>query len=289
MGQTAAPAIFLSYRRADTRGHAGRLADALEACFGAGSVFQDIETIAPGRNFAEAIAMAIADCRVLVVLIGDTWASERDAQGALRLADPDDFVRLEVVSALRAGKPVLPVFVERARMPKSESLPEDLRPLARLQGVELCDARWEYDIGRVEEAIRDLIAEPRLTASRRGLVVLGAVAALALVGAGVWWGATRPVDLAGRWELPSGSHWIVVQSGRDLAVEEVHHQSKEVWKRGRGRVDGRRAEILLDFVFERDLQQALELELAADGTVLHGAARNPAGGTPQPFTVTRTR
>ena len=35
------PAIFLSYRRNDTGGYAGRLADALEARFGTGSVFQD--------------------------------------------------------------------------------------------------------------------------------------------------------------------------------------------------------------------------------------------------------
>jgi len=42
--------VFLSYRRGDVPGHAGRLADALRQRLGANSVFQDVVAIAPART-----------------------------------------------------------------------------------------------------------------------------------------------------------------------------------------------------------------------------------------------
>src|SRR5512134_3673778 len=136
--------IFLSYRRADTAGYAGRLAEALRSRFGRDSVFQDVEAIRPGSDFVHEIDGAIARCHVLVVLIGDTWLTERSASGGRRLEDPEDFVRLEIATALRRGMGVLPVLVEGAKMPPEGDLPADLRPLARVQALELSDSRWEY-------------------------------------------------------------------------------------------------------------------------------------------------
>src|SRR5437762_5109992 len=123
------PTIFLNYRRSDTGGYAGRLADALERRFGKNTVFQDTEAIEPGTNFVNAIDAAIARCEAVVVLIGDTWLNERNDDGTPRLDDPHDFVRLEVASALRAGKPVLPVLVESATMPAESALTSDLKAL----------------------------------------------------------------------------------------------------------------------------------------------------------------
>ena len=117
------PSIFLSYRRADTGGYAGRLADSLERHFGKGSVFQDVETIVPGSNFMQTIDAAIARCDVLAVLIGNTWLAERNANGGMRLNDPDDFVRLEVAAGLRAKTHVIPVLVEGTTMPAESDLP----------------------------------------------------------------------------------------------------------------------------------------------------------------------
>ena len=42
-------AIFISYRRSDAEGEAGRLCDDLAHEFGSDSVFMDVDAIQPGR------------------------------------------------------------------------------------------------------------------------------------------------------------------------------------------------------------------------------------------------
>lgn len=204
--------IFLSYRRSDTAGHAGRLADTLRERFGPESVFQDVDAIPAGADFPRIIDEAVGRCPVFLALIGDTWATERSADGLRRLDDPRDFVRLEVGSALRRGAKVIPVPVEGARMPpEEEDLPPDLRPLARLQALELSDSRWRYDTRRLVEVIES-IAGPgpgaRWLSLRRPIrrtwvwgLLLAGVAAVAV---GSY--ALRPgrADLSGRRQLPSG-------------------------------------------------------------------------------------
>ena len=97
-----APKVFISYRREDTAGHAGRLYDTMAARFGQPNVFVDVD-LAPGVDFVQRISEAVGECRVLLVIIGPRWASLTDDEGATRIADPDDFVRLEVET--RCGAP----------------------------------------------------------------------------------------------------------------------------------------------------------------------------------------
>jgi len=283
------PAVFLSYRRADTVAYAGRLADALEKHFGEGCVFQDIEAIAPGSNFVAAIDEAIACCAVLVVLIGDDWISERAADGTRRLDDARDFVRLEVSSALRAGKPVLPVLVEGAEMPPEDALPADLRALARLQGLELSDTRWDYDVERVAKAIRSLTGGAPLQRSKRALMFAGAGLLIAALAAMAGYRAlNRPAEVAGRWNLPNSSFWIVVQNERGLTIEETHYDSKQVWKRGNGTVHDNGVEFVLDLVYGVGRYEGT-LRLSRDGTTLSGEIRDAQRGTKGPLALTRER
>ena len=106
--------IFVSYRRRDTAGHAGRLVDGLRHEFGREQVFLDID-IPPGVDFSDHIDRTIGAARVLVVLIGDDWLNVQDRQGRRRLDDPADFVRTEIRSALHRGLTVIPVLVEERR------------------------------------------------------------------------------------------------------------------------------------------------------------------------------
>jgi hypothetical protein len=69
--EEAAGRVFVSYRRADTPHVAGRLFDRLEARFGTGNVFMDVDSIEPGLDFAEAIGA----CDVLLALIGPTGST----------------------------------------------------------------------------------------------------------------------------------------------------------------------------------------------------------------------
>ncbi len=159
MSSPATPKVFISYRRQDTAGHAGRLYDAMAARFGEKHVFVDVD-LEPGVDFVERIKEAIAVSHVLLVMIGPRWAmiSEVDG-GAPRLADPDDFVRLEVETALRRPDiTVIPVLVAGAQMPDPDSLPEGLRPLAHRNAIELSDMRWRYDVGRLNSTLDELLA-----------------------------------------------------------------------------------------------------------------------------------
>ena len=114
--------IFLSYRRDDDAGYAGRLYDRLSALF-PGAVFMDVPGIAPGEDFAAKIEQAVRSSSVLLVLIGKQWITAIDKQGRRRLDDPDDFVRREILAALAGGIRVVPVIVPGAENLKAEELP----------------------------------------------------------------------------------------------------------------------------------------------------------------------
>jgi TIR domain len=120
------PRVFLSYRREDASGHAGRLYDLLAARYGAAQVFMDIDAIPLGSEFRETINRAVASCDVLIALIGRDWLDARDADGRRRLDDRDDFVRREIEAALAAGLVVVPASVQGAEFPQAGALPESL-------------------------------------------------------------------------------------------------------------------------------------------------------------------
>lgn len=143
--------IFISYRRDDAAGHAGRLFDGLKERFGAERVFMDVSDLRPGEDFVAALDRALAEADVVLAVIGPRWLDAADASGRRRLDDPDDFVRRELTAALASDGHVIPVLVHGARMPAAESLPAPLRALARRQAIALTDTRWESDV-------RDLVA-----------------------------------------------------------------------------------------------------------------------------------
>jgi len=96
----AASRIFISYRRDDTAYAAGWLFDRLVDAFGPEQVFKDVDSIALGDDFVDAITAAVSSMDVLLALIGDKWLGMVDEHGERRLDDPDDFVRLEIAAAL---------------------------------------------------------------------------------------------------------------------------------------------------------------------------------------------
>src|SRR5215470_2835610 len=100
---TAVNSIFLSYRRSDSGGYAGRLYDRLSEAFGKEHVFMDVDSISFGEDFVETIAKTLRSCKVFLVLIGPTWLSATDSSGRRRLDLPTDIVRVEVVTALAEG------------------------------------------------------------------------------------------------------------------------------------------------------------------------------------------
>lgn len=133
--------VFVSYRRDDSAGFAGRLTDALERRFGVDSVFRDVDDIAAGADFGVVIEQALQQVQAVLVVIGPRWLDARDMRGR-RLDDPGDYVRREIALALASGKPVIPVLVGGATMPVAEALPPTLRGLANRNALSLGDAGW---------------------------------------------------------------------------------------------------------------------------------------------------
>ena len=137
--------VFISYRRDDAGGHAGRLSDRLVARFGAERVFMDVSDIQPGQNFEQAIGRTLAQCDHLLAVIGPQWLSRL----AARQAAGEDFVRSEIAAALSRGTTVIPVLVGGARMPSGAELPTELAALARCQAVTIQDHVFDEDAARL--------------------------------------------------------------------------------------------------------------------------------------------
>ncbi len=130
--------IFISYRRDDSAGYAGRLFDHLSVNFGPKSVFMDIDTIEPGEDFRKVVRNAVGSCDVVLVMIGRQWLTMTDPQGQRRLDDPRDWVRVEISSALvQPNVRVIPVLVRGAAMPAESELPDDLKELCWRNALEL--------------------------------------------------------------------------------------------------------------------------------------------------------
>jgi hypothetical protein len=156
-------AIFISYRRDDTEGEAGRLYDDLVRYFDEDSVFMDVAGINPGVDFRKAIDDNVANCGVLLAMIGPAWCSIKNADGTRRLDDPNDFVRLEIASALARDVAVIPVLVHDAKMPRPTDLPENLKNLAFRNSVEITHARWNSDVQLLTAALGRYVAPAAAT------------------------------------------------------------------------------------------------------------------------------
>jgi hypothetical protein len=158
-------AIFISYRRDDTEGEAGRLFDDLTRVFGNEAVFMDVAGIDPGIDFRKAIDENVACCGVLLAMIGPTWATITGTSGQRRLDDANDYVRLEIASALARNIAVIPVLVHDARMPHADQLPDNLKDLAYRNSVEITHARWNSDVQLLVQALTSYVHTAKATES----------------------------------------------------------------------------------------------------------------------------
>jgi uncharacterized RDD family membrane protein YckC len=147
--------IFLSYRRDDSAGWAGRLHEHLVREWGPARVFIDIDAIAPGDDFREAIARTMRTCDVVIVVIGPNWISVRDQAGNRRLDDESDTHRQEVLAALAADVRVIPVLVGGATMPTLSELPGPLQELRYRNAAIIEDRRFGSDARALLNALRE--------------------------------------------------------------------------------------------------------------------------------------
>src|ERR1700743_3894585 len=147
------PGVFISYRREDSSGYAGRLFDILSVEFGEKNTYMDIDTIKGGDDFASVIGQKIGVSDVLVAVIGDRWLTVKEESGTRRLDNPRDFVRIEIAQALQRGIRVIPVLVAGAVMPPARDLPDDLRALCERQAVDIRDSHFHQDAQQLTQVL----------------------------------------------------------------------------------------------------------------------------------------
>jgi hypothetical protein len=181
--------IFISYRREDSSGYAGRIYDRLCQHFGNDSVFMDVDGIQPGDDFVEVINRKVGSSDACVAVIGRQWATVKDQNGNRRLENPRDFVRLELAAALARNIRVIPVLVGGARMPSIEELPEPLAALSTRNAIELTDTAFQEMLPRLIHALESTVhvaapaslPEPVVTAKKIPVWIYGALALAAVV------------------------------------------------------------------------------------------------------------
>ena len=172
--------IFISYRRED----AGFAVDQVHAALKpyaatADDIFVDVDNIPPGVDFIEHLNKYVDQCDVMLVAIGPNWKT-------VRLEDPDDFVRIEISSALARGIPVVPLLLGGASMPTEAQLPANLKPLVRRQAVNVPRGGVQAAIDRMMHGLGFTEVAKTGGGLPGWLVPLAAVFVLAAGGFGLW-------------------------------------------------------------------------------------------------------
>ena len=214
------PKVFISYRRDESQGYAGRLHERLADLYGTDSVFMDVDDIGAGADFAHVIDNHIAACDVLLVLISKQWLTLQDAGGRRRVDDPNDFVRIEIARALARKIRIIPLLLNNASMPAPQDLPNELKGLTRHQAIELTEKRWEYDFHALAETIKGGSVQRKLR--RKIIVAIAGVAAASV--ASVLWLREPAVLVTGRWTAtveydrgrPFEESFVLEQDGAEI-------------------------------------------------------------------------
>lgn len=154
------PDLFLCYRRSTDAAIAGRIHDRLTLLDDVPwSIFYDSGSLEPGTPFPTQLRVALASSRVLLVVIGPRWLTAATDSGRRRIDVEDDWVRVEIASALAGPQRVVPVLIDHAEMPAPAELPTDLRPLAELQATRVQAASFHADMDGLVVALRHALGE----------------------------------------------------------------------------------------------------------------------------------
>jgi hypothetical protein len=196
--------IFISYRRDDSQGATGRFYDRLSHHFGRGNLFLDVDAIEPGVDFVKILDEQIARCNVFIVMIGPNWTEARDSAGQRRLDDPEDYVRIEIVSALKRDIRIIPVLVDGACVPQADHLPDPIRPLVRRNAVEITHTRFVSDVDALAADIKRALGIEaslvfrllRIREPKVGIALALAALAVLIAGASAW-----------LWRMPT--EWVI--------------------------------------------------------------------------------
>jgi tetratricopeptide (TPR) repeat protein len=146
----------------------------------------DVDNIPVGRDFEEYLKSQVSACDAMLAIIGPNWLAATDETGKRRLDNPDDFIVIEIGTALTRNIPVVPVLVDGARMPKASELPNPLKLLARRQAIQVRHTNFSSDAEALIKRLREAMGygSPGRPWRVWGAIGVAAVAGLLLIGWG---------------------------------------------------------------------------------------------------------
>ncbi len=228
--------IFINYRREESGHVAGRLHDSLTPTFGRDKLFMDVDNIPVGRDFHEYLKSQVAACDAMLAIIGPDWLAAKDETGKRRLDNPDDFIVIEIGTALTRNIPVVPVLVDGARMPKASELPDSLKPLARRQAIQVRHTNFSSDAEALVKRLREALGyhSPERWWRKRLAIGVAVVATLLLIVGGGYalFGTT------GQRGMQQASNKL--EQERKAAETEAKRKADEAEAEGQRKVDADR-------------------------------------------------
>lgn len=138
--------VFISYRRQDSAASAIGIGQYLETEFGRKNVYIDVDMQA-GAKYPAVIEKRLAECSVLLVLIGPDW---------LKLLKPNDWVQREIAYALKRDITVIPVLIDGAQLPDKELLPDDIQGLLDHQAASVSIAGFRNEMAGLVRDVRSI-------------------------------------------------------------------------------------------------------------------------------------
>jgi hypothetical protein len=157
------PAIFISYRVADTQVEARLIYSFLVGRFGEKAVFLDKKRINPGDTWPDELEQNASGARVILALVKDKekWVGKLDDL-SWRLENPEDWVRKELEKGLDR-KVLMPVFIDGATFPALHRI-DSLKTLPTVQGHKMTtDEKLDGCLKELAEQLEALGLSPNPT------------------------------------------------------------------------------------------------------------------------------
>ena len=149
--------VFVSYRRDDAASDALLVSTAIRDRLGDEAVFMDTKSLTGGEQWPDVLRDAVSVAEVVIAVIGPDWVRIADQWGKRRIDQEDDWVRLELATALSTpNKRVIPVLVRGARLPPADALPAQIQPLLTRQSIEIRRDYFNHDIQLLIAQLGDL-------------------------------------------------------------------------------------------------------------------------------------
>ena len=155
--------LFVSYRRSDSGGWAGRITAHLRQSLGDEcAVFHDVSSSRLGEDFRVRIQEEIGNSNLVLAVVGQQWADSAEQR---RADSTDDVVRFELETARTLNIPVIPVLVGGATAPDLHDLPKGDAWLASKQAFTLRTDEADDDLETLTDRLAELL---ELTMNQQG-------------------------------------------------------------------------------------------------------------------------